>query len=174
MKAKHIFIFVSLSVNLLFSLPAKAQKDTLQYKPDVKINVNVQRDDNGNIIGYDSTYVETWTSDGQKFNSDSIISSHFKTFSDIDINNDMFFNFPGFVSPNDSTFSNMFSFPEFCFPNDSVLEEMFSFPDIDKLRDEMFSKMKQYNNSYKPSVEEQKKEQQPVKKEKSNLNTIDI
>lgn len=173
MKAKQFFIFVSLSVNMLFSLSVKAQKHTLQNEPNVKINVQVQKDANGNIVGYDSTYVETWSSEGQNFNSDSIFNSHFKIFSGIGTNGDMFFNFPGFVSPDDSTFSKKFSSPVFGFPNDSILEEMFSYPDFDKLREEMLDNMKQFNDNYKPPMEEQK-EEQPIKKEKKSFKTINI
>lgn len=184
MKAKHIFIFVSLSVSLLFSFSGKAQEDTLQNKPNIKINVHVQRDANGNVVGYDSSYVETWSSDGQtNYNIDSILNSHFKTFNDMGLNHDMFFDFSkdsifqnmfkDFGMINNDNFFNLFSMPDFYFPEDSVFGKMFSFPDFDKLREEMLDKMKQFNNNYKPPVEKQRDEQ-PVKKEKINFKPTNI
>jgi len=166
METKHIFIFVSLSINLLFSLPGKAQEDTLKNKPNIKINVHTQRDANGNIVGYDSSYVETWSSNGQNLNSDSLYKSQFKTFSDINSNHDRFFNFP-----NDSIFENMF--PAFGMPDDDIFSKMFSFPNLDKLNKEMLNKMKQFYQHFDmPKDNFQKKK--PVKKEKISFNTTNI
>jgi len=60
----------------IFSFAIITNAQTIQKQknqPDIRIDVNVQRDDNGNIIGYDSTYVETWSSDGTNVNTDSLM-----------------------------------------------------------------------------------------------------
>lgn len=162
MEAKRIFIFVSLSINLLFIIHnSTAQQDTFQNKPNVKVNVHIQRDANGNIIRYDSSYVETWSSEGQDFKS----SSHFKTYCDTRSNKNMFFNFPFFDSPYDSIFDNPFSFPDFDNP--------FSFPDFDKLNKEILNEIKLFYNHFNLQLEEPKGKQ-PVKKEKISFKATNI
>lgn len=47
-----------------FAFTVKAQKiDTLSKAPDERITVNKEYDENGNLIGYDSTYIHQWSSD---------------------------------------------------------------------------------------------------------------
>lgn len=48
----------------------------LAQKPQIRYKVNVDRDSNGNIIRYDSTYVMTWSSNGQNpVDIDSLMQS---------------------------------------------------------------------------------------------------
>lgn len=48
----------------------------LAQKPQIRYRVNVERDSNGNIIRYDSTYVMTWSSNGQNpVDIDSLMQS---------------------------------------------------------------------------------------------------
>jgi|GEM_PF-6219848 len=166
MKTRNIFIFFSLCTILFFSLQGKAQEDTLKNKPNIKINVHTQRDANGNIVGYDSSYVETWSSDGQNFNIDSLYKSHLKTFGDFFSDDDMFLGFP-----DDSIFENMF--PDFGILNDDVFSNMFSFPDLDKLNKEIQNKMKQFYKYFDIPDDNSQKEK-PVKKEKISFNTTNI
>ena len=57
-------------VAMLLSIYGFAQKPQIRYK------VNVERDSNGNIIRYDSTYVMTWSSNGQNpVDIDSLMQS---------------------------------------------------------------------------------------------------
>jgi len=56
---KIIFLLLACSV-----ITGKAQKiDTLPKNPDERIIVNKEYDENGNLIGYDSTYIHQWSSD---------------------------------------------------------------------------------------------------------------
>ncbi len=57
---RTVFIFLS----VLLTSGIFAQKvDKLPKNPDEKITINKEYDENGNLIGYDSTYVHTWSSD---------------------------------------------------------------------------------------------------------------
>jgi hypothetical protein len=58
MKEIILFMVVLLAGDMLF-----AQKKPDSKKPDEQIKVNKEYDENGNLIGYDSTYVRSWSSD---------------------------------------------------------------------------------------------------------------
>ncbi len=92
MKNTNILFLLVLSANGLW-----AQKvDKLPKNPDEKITVNKEFDENGNLIGYDSTYVHTWSSDSSMvlpFNGENFFS--FKGgFPDIEKLMQQFFNDP--------------------------------------------------------------------------------
>ncbi len=66
-------ILISLLLLLLVAGKISGQNAN---EPNVRINVNVERDENGNIIRYDSTYIETWSSsDDIPIDIDSLFSS---------------------------------------------------------------------------------------------------
>ncbi len=67
----------SLLVFLLFPALHAQQPDTLKG-PDIHINVQTERDDQGNIIRYDSAYSYSWSSTGDSipFNIDSLLQGH--------------------------------------------------------------------------------------------------
>ncbi len=67
LEAMKRLIFI---VTMLMSVYGLAQEPQIRYK------VNVERDSNGNIIRYDSTYVMTWSSNGQNpVDIDSLMQS---------------------------------------------------------------------------------------------------
>ncbi len=69
---KKILFIILLFIISLSRLSAQIQPDSTQ--PDVRIKVNVQRDNNGNIVSYDSTVVITW-GNGTLLNSDSLFDA---------------------------------------------------------------------------------------------------
>ncbi len=166
---KILVFFIGLSFGFFFVNPGQAQIDSLTNKPNIKINVNVQRDENGNIVGYDSSYVETWSSDGGNINVDSLMQSFnnrfkafgFDDFGDIDI--------PGFSDKsffNDSImtvpFPDFFSFPDF--------------PDMEKMNKEIMEEMKRMRDYFgMPSVPVlPPQDNRKVKKEKTSFQTTKI
>ena len=76
---KKIFILTFFVFNIFLSSNLLAQISSNQ--PNIKTQVNIQKDDKGNIISYDSTYVETWSSDGSDVDIDAIMRSLDKDFS---------------------------------------------------------------------------------------------
>ncbi len=61
---------------ILFILGMLLSVYGLAQKPQIRYRVNVERDSNGNIIRYDSTYVMTWSSNGQNpVDIDSLMQS---------------------------------------------------------------------------------------------------
>ena len=57
-------IIIVFCLSACFAFFADAQKvDKLPKNPDEKITVNKEYDENGNLISYDSTYVNSWSSD---------------------------------------------------------------------------------------------------------------
>jgi len=89
----------------------KAQKKEPVNKPDVQINVKKETDKNGNIISYDSTYISTWSSDGNNNPSenDSILGGMEEQFQKhhfdiLPFNSDSTFTFNRDFFNNDSLF----------------------------------------------------------------------
>ena len=164
---KILVFFIGLSFGFFYTNPGHAQTDSLTNKPNIKINVNVQRDENGNIVGYDSSYVETWSSDGRNIDADSLIQSfnnRFKSFGFDDFGD---FDIPGFSDKsffNDSTisFPDFFSFP--------------GFPDMEKMNREMMEEMKRMQDYFgMPSVPVlPPQDNRKVKKEKTSFQTTKI
>ncbi|MBN2175635.1 MAG: hypothetical protein JW731_16010 [Bacteroidales bacterium] len=103
---------------ILSPLFGQIESDTIRTNPEIKINVNKQYDENGNVIGYDSTYSWHWSGKNYNFNGfDSILDNLSFRIPHFDRN--YFFN--------DSTGSAFFNdewfyFPDFHFPrfNDST------------------------------------------------------
>ena len=166
---KTLVLLIGLSFNIFFTNygQAQIQKDSLKGKPDIRINVNVQRDKNGNIVGYDSSYVETWSSDGRNVDADSLIQSfnnRFKSFGFDDFGD---FDMPGFSDKfffNDSTisFPDFFSFP--------------GFPDMEKMNREMMEEMKRMQDYFgmPPVPVLPPQDNRKVKKEKTSFQTTKI
>ncbi len=62
----------------LLSLPLPAQQPDSLKGPDIRINVQTERDDRGNIIRYDSSYSYSWSSGGDSIQTiiDSLFQGH--------------------------------------------------------------------------------------------------
>jgi len=139
MKRTVLFMVMLLPVSLLF---AQKQSPSGHKNPDEQIKVKKQYDEQGNLIGYDSTYIRSWSSDTTMTSIDPDDMrremEHFfrddfrKFFSDSTAFGDdlqekflqQFQNFRDqFDQDNDSTQTAMPGMP--------------SFSDFDKLRDEM-------------------------------------
>lgn len=126
-------------------------------KPDVRWNVTKQYDENGNLIGYDSTYTYSYTNvegDSVTLDADSVMRSFHSYFDQ---------NFPGIWN---KQFDNGF-------PNDSMFyrdflqHDFFSqqwnrdFLDMDKITQEMDSlRMEFFKNQY-PGMLEPEDNKQP-------------
>jgi hypothetical protein len=88
---KILMIFAILTAS--FSLNAQTINDTVAIngvKPQIKIKVNKIYDENGNVIGYDSTYVWSYSNSSSNnnfivINPDSLISK-FKPYFDENFN----------------------------------------------------------------------------------------
>lgn len=135
---------------------ASSQDKSKKENPDEQTIVNKEYDENGNLIGYDSTYVHQWSSDSS-FQSPFLGGDIFagKDFPDI---NEFFEGFFGdsamhnFSFPNDDQFPHFdneellklfgHSFPDSLFNNKFSLDNDSSFnfngnfeiPNIDELR----------------------------------------
>jgi hypothetical protein len=146
-----------LILTISFSHAVIAQKiDKLPKNPDEKITVNKEFDENGNLIGYDSTYVHTWSSDSsmvfpfdteeffslkggfpdankfmQKFFGDSAFADPF-----FGMDNDLMKHFGKHFLDSDSTLKDPFN--EFFFNSDpfSRMDKNFG-KEIEKLRKQM-------------------------------------
>ena len=66
-------VFIGLAL-FIFTVNTFAQV-TEQYKPDIRINVEKHFDDEGNVIGIDSTYQLSWSSSDIPMNMDSLFKS---------------------------------------------------------------------------------------------------
>ncbi|HIE15539.1 MAG TPA: hypothetical protein EYP69_01300 [Bacteroidales bacterium] len=134
-----------------------AQTDTANGKPNVTIKVDVQRDANGNIISYDSTYVKTWSFNGQDIINDSLIRSLFSSFE------------------HDLTGFGSFDIPDFPFFIDSLTNQWFDF-DFSKMHQEMIKEMKRMQDSFGFPIipEDIHRKDDSIKKEKTALKTKKI
>lgn len=56
-------IFLLFFSTCLIAEAIAQRTDKLNKNPDERITVNKEYDENGNLIGYDSTYIHTWSSD---------------------------------------------------------------------------------------------------------------
>ena len=143
MKKTVLFMFMLLSASLLF---AQKQSPSEHKNPDEQIKVKKQYDEQGNLIGYDSTYVRSWSSDTTMTSIDpddmrrkmeQFFSNDFgKFFSD-----SAAFGDDPFGGDMPEKFLQQFQdFREFDQGNDStqpVMPGMPSSSDLDKLRNEM-------------------------------------
>ena len=149
MKAKILTPVLTL-LFVLSILPACSQTVDKKNQPNVKINVRVQKDDKGNIISYDSSYVMTWSSDSSSPEQvDSILRNYgihygFGT-SPMDIDS-IFREFSFGMSP--------FGFHDMMpgFSNDSELYSIHSpeaiIREMERMHKQMLEEMKQFEQSF--------------------------
>ncbi len=138
----------SLMVALCFSLSTAVAQDNKidENEPDVRINVQKHYDDQGNVIGIDSTYSLSWSSTDLPMNMDSLFESlGFGGNSQFHLNfpnpNDWMgdFNFEGFNY--DKSFDN---FDSLLNQRESFNFEYFQGGDLSKMMEDM-SKMLHQN-----------------------------
>ncbi|MEW4923800.1 hypothetical protein [Algibacter sp. 2305UL17-15] len=131
----------------LFSLSCNSQKkeETVAEQPEGTWKVEKEFDENGNLIRYDSIY--SWSSDGKwdgisSLDKDSLLQSFESKF----YRNFSHFKNEGFddVFTKDSLFSNHFF-------NDDFFKSDFGkdFIDIDKIRQRMIERQKQFLEKYR-------------------------
>lgn len=120
------------------------QKDTVvQIKPKVDIKVNRKYDDKGNLVGYDSTYMWSYSNpagDTVSVKADSVLTGFRPLFDQ---------NFPGMINPsadqlffNDSTLYYDFLEPDYFFNRwDQQYHNMYKqFRQMDSLKQNYFKK----------------------------------
>ena len=172
--------FVILSVLLIAGvLQLNAQDQKQKKDPDEKIIVNKKYDDNGDLIQYDSTYVQQWSSDST-FNFS--FGNGFPNMIDHSMIDSMLqqFGFSGnfgispfgdedFFEQFGDMFSNLPFTDQFDFHNDSTLQlhsgphgqlpDFFNSPGLDQWQKQFQKQLEQFNE-YMPQFqnEEQRKE----------------
>lgn len=146
---------------LLQSAQAQDIKKSNPNKPDVRVKVNKEFDDKGNLTRYDSTYSYSWSGSGQvPINADSIFGKS---------NGSLWFG-------NDSAFNHTFFF------NDNQLNEILKFysrqgllPDNDSLESSRYKDFFKHHqafadpffdvdpfNSFEKQLEEMMKQKQDI------------
>jgi len=116
-KGERIFLsFTVLALAILLINQSGFSQDIKKNKssnPDVKINVKKEYDDKGNVVGYDSTYSYSWSSNGSlPVDIDSIFNSLNQSFPfKIDMNFGFDEQYLDWPFANDSSISNPFDFP---------------------------------------------------------------
>ncbi len=137
---RYLFLFLS-TLFITGQSIAQTRADST-HNPKVKINVNIERDLNGNIIRYDSSYTKTWSSTGQNLSLDSIFGTMHQDF-DFD-SWDNFQELNSFFSfPNNFQTNNFF--------NDSLFMKSFNaFPNDEDLEKKMLERMQALHNFYFP------------------------
>jgi len=192
---KKIAVISGVVILLLALIPVSqsinAQKrDTITNNPEgnqpkVDIHVKKQRDQNGNIIGYDSTYTSAWSSDGKMpENIDSVFRSmqeHFSKSFSINFNGHHF----GFNSPTTKDSLNN---------NTDPFNDMFgsNWADMDKMMMQQQKMMEEFFNQHQQPVlkvpdgvdkpapkqkedakpKEEQKQQEEIQPEKKQLQTL--
>jgi hypothetical protein len=141
---KKILVFIIAFQALQYVLDAQivnSHKD-----PDVQIHVNVERDDNGNIIRYDSTYVKTWSSDASQMEADSL-SRYFDMHSRIPSIDDFFSGDP-FFDRDENFFppSHFDAFDSLFFGTNTF------FPDMKEFRRRMHQYMREMQMTFPPDT----------------------
>lgn len=157
--------------------------------PDEQIIVNREYDENGNLTGYDSTYIHKWSGD-TTFNfhfDDKLLFG--EGFPDMEEFMNNFFNdstrknfsFPHHLhsSPFDDEFFNNFTFPlqdslfmkKFNFENDSIhpFNQNFVFPDLNLLEEELKEHFKGYPFNDFQSPEQKKEWEELMKKHQKEM-----
>ena len=128
MKKNMFFLglfFVIFSIN-------KLNAQDITYEPNRKSEVHIQKDENGNIISYDSTYVETWSSDGSDIDIDEFMSSFGQDFANFGFN-DPFFNSQNNLLNDTSSFFS---------------DDFLAFPDIDEMQKQMIEQMQEMQRMF--------------------------
>lgn len=114
-KTCSVFVLLCLT-SFSYGQSIEQSEPNKKNQPDVRINVNRELDNNGNVIRYDSTYSWSWSSDGsqdsqQFLMNDSNNAFFFKFFDNQDFQNEQFLNL---LDNNiDSLYSRHFSDPYF-------------------------------------------------------------
>jgi hypothetical protein len=152
---KNLFTGILTVLFALAVLPASSQTTKNTNKPNIKINVKIKRDNNGNIISYDSSYVMTWSSNGQKNPKqiDSILQ-----------NLNLDFGFSGLDNKSDSLLNNFglnqninpFDFAQMMMPPQTINDSLFaSMPDdknffkqAEKMQQMMLEQMQKMQQMY--------------------------
>ena len=168
--------------------PVFAQNEKNIAPPDEQIIVNKQFDENGNMIGYDSTYINSWSSDSSyHFNfDDNFGSSRFPDISQF--LNDFFsdssnfhstlppdfyfspFNDDSFFGNLNPSFSDTAFINQFNFKMDSLqnFRHNFVFPDMQLLHKQMQDHFRKFDfhNQFNPNElnDEQLKELKELQK----------
>lgn len=141
---KNVFIFLSIFL-IAFSINLKAQ--TNSNKPKINTRVNIKKDKNGNIISYDSTYVETWSSDSSNIDISEFMNSFGGDFDNFDLNNPFFNSNPNaFINNNDTLLlpkNGLDLFPDFNQMQEQMIKEM---QEMEKLFEEHFNSEPTKNN----------------------------
>jgi hypothetical protein len=111
--------------------------------PDVQINVNIERDMDGNIVRYDSSYSRTWSSNRQNISMDSIFNSMNQNFglgmwNDFENLNDFFFQTPNF--PN----------ADFFFGDSLLMNDIYDFSGFEEMEKRMLQRMQDKRKLYAP------------------------
>jgi hypothetical protein len=169
MKKLALFFFIIFSIC--------GQLYSQNSDPDERIIVNKEYDENGNLIGYDSTYIHQWNSDSTQ-NLDFFDNDFFRGdgFADADQLIQQFFNdstlknglFP-FSNPNnvfkqfdpsftDSVISQGFNL----YSDTTIFPHDYIFPDFDEIKKQMEEQFKNFefpeSHTFQDLNEKQKKE----------------
>jgi hypothetical protein len=168
---------VSAFVLAFFSVNAQEQNHS--NNPNEKIIVNKEFDENGNLIGYDSTYVNSWSSDSTfqfNFNNKDFFNHEFPDinemlnnfFGDSILHNKMV---PGFPF---SPFDEYDFFGDFNFPfNDSVFMKGFELDSLSRFNhDFIFPDKKEFEKQIQEYLNQfhnqQNLKEEPLDKKKSS------
>ena len=81
--------FLSIAMAMIFGFVLVNAQDKEANEPDIRIHVEKQYDDDGNVIGVDSTYSLSWSSADMPMNVDSLFESL-----GFGGNSQFYFNFP--------------------------------------------------------------------------------
>ncbi len=73
--------FIYLILFFLLFLAVGTQGQNKSAKPEERINVQKETDENGNITRYDSTYFYSYSGSGEKLNVDSLLQNFNRNFS---------------------------------------------------------------------------------------------
>ena len=163
---KLTLLIIILSILFGFNVSAQSVSKNKKNQPKIDIKVKIKRDENGNIIGYDSTYTEYYSNSNLKnINTDSLFAELKKQFNGFDeFNNLNYFSnnmFPDF-NEIQKQFEQFNNFPNF-FPNDSTMLNFPTFPDFSEF-DNFFK-----NNNIKLQ-QDTKQQTNPTNNNKPKLN----
>ncbi len=164
MRKLQLLIMI-LSIIFTTNIFAQSNNKTKTNKPKVDIKVKIKRDENGNIIAYDSTYTETYSSSNVKnINVDSLMAEFNRKFENISgFNNNCFSGFADIQKQ----IQSLSAMPNF-FPDDSLMLEFPKIPDFSEF-DNFFDNNKSDNIITPESKQQQNK---PAKKTKPKLNPV--
>lgn len=162
MKTTVSILVLLFAVNLVF-----AQDKPKNQSPDEHIKVKKQYDDQGNLIGYDSTYVQTWTDTTKNGMDMGKMREEMKTYfgnkmpkgtaDSTMMGKDQFGDLDKFFSQSDRDFFKNFNpsmnDSSLVMPNDSML----GIDDFEQLRAEMMNHFRQFFQDQNDSTQLQLK-----------------